>query len=81
MAITKIEVWNFRPPFRDGPYAMSHVTSGHAYGRILRIHDSDGSFGLGEIVFSPSLAEADREHRIHDEENFLAPLIGASFDT
>lgn len=60
---------------------MSHVTSGHAYGRILRIHDSDGNFGLGEIVFSPSLAEADREHRIHDEENFLAPLIGASFDT
>lgn len=81
MAITKIEVWNFSPPFRDGPYAMSHVTSGHAYGRILRIHDSDGNSGLGEIVFSPSLAEGDRERRIRDEESFLTPLVGAHIDT
>lgn len=60
---------------------MSHVTSSHAYGRILRIHDSDGNSGLGEIVFAPSLAESDREHRVRDEESFLTPLIGAHFDT
>jgi len=80
MTIKKIDVWNFRPPFREGPYAMAHVTSGHVYGRILRFQDDDGSTGLGEIVFSPSLAETSREHRIQDEESYLMSLTGRPFD-
>ena len=42
MAIEKIDVWDYRPPFRDGPFAMAHATSRHVYGRILRFQDSDG---------------------------------------
>ena len=79
MTISKIDVWNFRPPFRDGPYAMSHVTSGHVYGRILRIEDDDGSSGVGETVFSPALTETDREQRVQDEIDYLRPLIGKPF--
>jgi L-alanine-DL-glutamate epimerase-like enolase superfamily enzyme len=80
MTIRKIDVWNFRLPFREGLYAMAHVTSGHIYGRILRFQDDDGSSGLGEIVFSPSLAETSREHRIQDEESYLMSFIGRPFD-
>ncbi len=42
MTITRLEVWNFRPLMRDGPYAMSHVTQDSAYGRILKVHTADG---------------------------------------
>ena len=66
MAIEKIDVWDFRPPFRDGPFAMAHATSSHVYGRILRFQDSAGCSGIGEIVFPPYIAEVDREQRIRD---------------
>lgn len=80
MTIEKIEVWDSRLPFRDGTYAMSHVISSHAHGRVLRIHDNEGRFGLGEIVFSPALGEAEREARIGDEEDYLKHLIGQPFE-
>ncbi len=80
MTIKKIDVWSFRPPFREGPYAMSHVTSSHVNARILRFQDDDGSSGLGEIVFPPSVSETNRKHRIQDEESYLRPLIGGPFD-
>jgi L-alanine-DL-glutamate epimerase-like enolase superfamily enzyme len=81
MTIWKIDVWDFRPTFKDGPYAMSHVTVGQIYGRILRVQGVDGSSGIGEIVFSPSLLEAEREQRIRDEDRYLKSLIGEHFDT
>ena len=55
MLITRIDVWNFAPTFRDGPYVMSHVTQDHAYGRILQIQTDKGIYGPGEIVFPPSI--------------------------
>ena len=51
MMIEKIEVWDSQPIFRDAPYAMSHVTSTRAYGRILRVHSHKELSSLGEIVF------------------------------
>ena len=80
MTISEIEIWDFRPAFRDGPYAMSHVTNGHAYGRFMRVHDSENRCGVGEIVYSPSLPVPDREARIRDEESYLSPLIGQPFE-
>jgi len=76
MTIAKIKAWNFRPAFRDGPYAISHVTNGHAYGRIVCVHDSENCRGLGEVVLTPSLPVADREARMKGEEVYLAPFIG-----
>ena len=81
MTIRKIDVWDFRPPLKDGPYAMSHVTVGQIFGRILHIQDDDGSSGVGEVVFSPSLLDTEREQRIKDEDNYLKSLIGEPFDT
>jgi L-alanine-DL-glutamate epimerase-like enolase superfamily enzyme len=81
MTITKIEVWNFSPSFRDGSYAMSHVTQAAAYGRILRFHDADGLEGLGEIVFAPSLSQAARRRCIADEREYLSRLVGQGLGT
>jgi len=81
MTIRQIDVWDFRPPFKEGPYAMSHVTVGRIYGRILRVQGDDGSTGVGEVVFSPSLLETEREQRIKDEDSYLKSLIGEPFDT
>ena len=79
MAICKIDVWDFCPLFKDGPYAMSHVTVGHIFGRIFRVQDEDGSCGVGEVVFSPSLSSTQREQRIQDEDSYLSALIGKPF--
>ena len=79
MTIETIDVWDFCPPFRDGPYAMSHVTSDNIYGRIFQFRGGDGRAGLGEVVFSPSLIETSREQRIRDEEDYLRPLLGQPF--
>ena len=76
MAINKIEIWDFQSAFRDGPYAMSHVTSTCAYGRILRVRSHKGLCGLGEIVFSPAVPSQDREERINDEDDYLTRLLG-----
>ena len=59
---------------------MSHVTSSQIHGRVLRFQDSNGEYGLGEIVFSPALPEPDRKLRIEDEHSYLAALIGKPFD-
>lgn len=80
MTIKTIEAWDFCPTFRDGPYAMSHVTSDHAYGRILRITDAAGRCGVGEVVFAPSLVQHDRETRIQEEADYLTPLINEPMD-
>ncbi len=55
MRITSIEVWDFCPPMRDGPYAMSHVVMDCIWGRIYRVTTEGGSTGLGEVVFPPSV--------------------------
>ena len=81
MTISKIEVWNFRPLMRDGPYAMSHVTQDSAYGRIYKVTLVDGAEGFGEVVFPPSLPQAEQMGKIAEERAFLALLIGQSLDT
>ncbi|MCP5083441.1 MAG: mandelate racemase/muconate lactonizing enzyme family protein [Alphaproteobacteria bacterium] len=81
MTITKLEVWNFRPLMRDGPYAMSHVTQDSAYGRILKVHTGDGRHGLGEVVFPPSVPQHVQMGQIAEERAFLALLIGQPVDT
>lgn len=80
MKITEIQVWDFCPAFRDGPYVMSHVTLDTAYGRILRVHTADGPRGLGEIVFAPSTTAADRRQRKAEERAFLPRLIGQDIE-
>jgi L-alanine-DL-glutamate epimerase-like enolase superfamily enzyme len=81
MKINKIEVWNFEPKFRDGPYAMSHVIQEYAYGRIICVHTQSGISGLGEIVLAPSLPEADRLERVSDEPDFLSDFIGRNIES
>ncbi|MGE4647269.1 MAG: mandelate racemase/muconate lactonizing enzyme family protein [Arenicellales bacterium] len=78
MRITKIEVWNFETPFRDGPYNMSHVSQDAIYGQILCLHTEQGISGLGEIVPAPSLAVDERLARYVDESTFLPALVGQS---
>ena len=53
MTIKKIKVWDIQMPFRDGPYAMSHVTQEVVSGRVLQVQTVDGQTGLGEVVFPP----------------------------
>lgn len=55
---------------------MSHVTQYNAYGRILRVHTTEGISGVGEIVFAPSLADEQRELLISSEHEYLGTLIG-----
>jgi len=80
MKITRIEVWNFRPPFRDGPYAMAHVTQTSGYGRILRVHTACGLTGLGEIVFAPSVPIDVQQRLIAGEPDYLGPLVGQDIE-
>ena len=80
MIVSKIEVWNFRPLMRDGPFAMSHVTQESAYGRIFQIHTNAGLRGLGEVVFPPSVPQAAQMGQIAEERAFLPLLIGQHFD-
>lgn len=74
--ITKIEVWDFCAPFRDGSYAMSHITQKAVYGRLLRVQTDDVFYGLGEIPLSPYLSDQERQRRASQEQNYLGPLIG-----
>jgi L-alanine-DL-glutamate epimerase-like enolase superfamily enzyme len=67
-------------PFRDGPYAMSHVTQEVVYGRILQVHTSDGQTGLGEVVFPPMLSVDERAQLIADESLYLSSLAGKDID-
>ena len=80
MIVTRLEVWNFRPLMRDGPYAMSHVTQDSAYGRILKVHAGDGIYGLGEVVFPPSVPQHVQMGQIAEERAFLPLLIGQPVD-
>ena len=79
--IIKIEIWNFEPKFRDGPYAMSHVVQDCSYGRIICVHTQSGLSGLGEIVLAPSLPETERLERISDEPDFLSSFIGQDIES
>ncbi len=81
MKITRLEVWNFRPLMRDGPYAMSHVTQDSAYGRIFKVHTAEGAEGLGEVVFPPSVPQAAQMGQIAEERAFLPLLIGQAAET
>ncbi len=80
MTITRLEVWNFRPLMRDGPYAMSHVTQDSAYGRVLKVHTDDGLQGLGEVVFPPSVPPHVQMGQIAEERAYLPLLIGQPAD-
>ncbi len=80
MKIASIEVWNFCPHFRDGPYVMSHVTQYAAYGRILRVTANNGVSGWGEVVFAPLMTPEDRQHRVNCEQDYLPELIGQDTD-
>ena len=76
MIITRIEVWDFAAPMRDGTYVMSHVSQEHAYGRIIAVTTDTGLKGLGEMVFAPSISGRERLTQIASEPNYLPELIG-----
>ena len=81
MKISRIEVWDFCPGFRDGPYAMSHVVMDCAYARLLRVHTTTGLIGLGEVDFSPSLSAHDREYAISRESGWFGSLVGEDVES
>ena len=78
MNIVSIKIWDFAPVYRDGPYAMSHVTSDVAHGRQIRIEMADGLVGFGEMVFAPSVPPDLLAERIADEPVVLGSLIGTN---
>ena len=80
MKIEKIAVWGIQMPFREGPYAMSHVTQEVVYGRVLQVHTVDGQTGLGEVVFPPTLSVDERQQLIADEPLYLSSLAGKEVD-
>jgi len=77
MKIASIKVWDFSPVYRDGPYAMSHVTSDVAHGRQIMVKMADGLAGFGEMVFAPSIPPDQLAERIADEPTVLDLLIGS----
>lgn len=80
MSIVRFDIWDFRPPYRDGSYVMSHVVLTSGLGRIIWVTLADGTTGLGEVVFSPTSTEADRQAQIDREQLRLAPLLGQPVD-
>lgn len=76
MHIIKVEVGEFRAPFRDGPYAMSHVTQHAVHGRLICVHTDNGHCGLGEIPLSPYVLDEERRYRESQESEYLGGLVG-----
>jgi L-alanine-DL-glutamate epimerase-like enolase superfamily enzyme len=76
MKISKISIWNHRPFFRDGPFVMSHVSQSNIVSRIIEITTDNGSCGVGEVIFPPSVPIAEAEARINAEKDYLSNLIG-----
>ena len=74
MKINNIQVWDFQPPFRDGPYEMSGVSQRTAYGRILKITMDTGITRLGEVVLSHYLSLEEMQSLIDEEEVIFKPL-------
>ena len=50
------------------------------YGRILCLHATDGTAGLGEIVFAPALEEAQRVTTVAAEPEYLGALAGRDLE-
>lgn len=78
MTIEKIEIWDFKPPYRDGSYVMSHVVLYSGLGRLIAVTLADGTVGVGEVVFAPTSTEAERSQQVDLETARFAPLIGQS---
>jgi L-alanine-DL-glutamate epimerase-like enolase superfamily enzyme len=86
MIIKKIEVWDFRPPFRDGPYEMANdFSQSTSFGRILKFtvaNESQQEFvGFGEIVYTPYAELSVIDDIIIQEKTFLAKLVGEPLDS
>ena len=81
MRLTKIELWDLKIPFRDGPYKMSHVVQETTFGQVLCLHTDEGVCGLGEIVPAPALEPKERLACYSETATLLAGLIGQSDDT
>lgn len=81
MIIEKVEVWDFCPPMRDGPYAMSHVVMDCIWGRIFRVTADRGLTGWGEVVFPPSAPREEQLALISREPEILGNLLGQPTDT
>ena len=78
MRLSKIELWDLKIPFRDGPYKMSHVVQETAFGQVLCLHTDEGICGLGEIVPAPALEPKERLARYSETATLLAELVGQS---
>ena len=73
--IKNIQIWDFRPSFIDGPYAMAGVIQETTRGRIIRMETECGLAGLGEVVFSPYIEPDEIESVISQETTSLASGI------
>jgi len=78
--LSKIEIWDLKIPFRDGPYRMSHVVQETTFGQVLCLHTDEGICGLGEMVPAPALEPKERLARYSETATLLADLIGKSED-
>ncbi len=76
MRLNKIELWDLKIPFRDGPYRMSHVVQETTFGKVLCLHTDNGICGLGEIVPAPPLEPQERLARYSETLPLLSDLIG-----
>jgi len=78
--LSKIEIWDLKIPFRDGPYKMSHVVQETTFGQVLCLHTDEGVCGLGEIVPAPALDPKERLAHYSETATLLPELIGQSED-
>jgi len=76
MTIARIAVWTPSYPFRDGPYAMSHVVQTSVDVRLFAVTTDDGRAGVGEAVAAPSVPAEARAPVLERETDDLARLIG-----
>jgi len=76
VTIKQIEIWDFKPPYRDGSYVMSHVVLHSGLGRLIAVTLADATVGIGEVVFAPTSTEAERWRQVGLETERFTPLIG-----
>ncbi len=66
MTVTRIEIWDIAADFRDGPRRMSYGRQPAMLGRILKIRDSSGVAGYGEVARAAYL-EPERCRKLENE--------------
>lgn len=78
--IREIAVWDLRPGFKAGPYAMSHAVMTEIRARIVRLRAAAGGEGWGEIIYGPAVPGARIDAHTAAEPDWLSAFAGRPAD-